>query len=169
MAAKKGKNKHKDAPSAVNKKAYRNFELVEKFEAGLELLGSEVKSLRAGQGDLDGSYARILDEQCWLVGATIAPYEQAGDNNHHPTRKRKLLLHKRKFPLITGSDYLMYRFLYFSPEDLSHFSSILGKGIMGESSFSGHVIFDKEREFPFPSRLFLSNIAVVEILNLGVI
>ena len=60
MAAKKEKNKRTQAPSAVNKKAYRNFELIEKFEAGLELLGSEVKSLRAGQADLDGSYARIL-------------------------------------------------------------------------------------------------------------
>ena len=94
MAAKKDKNKHKDTPSAVNKKAYRNFELIEKYEAGLELLGSEVKSLRAGQADLDGSYARILDEQCWLVGATIAAYQQAGGMNHEPTRNRKLLLHK---------------------------------------------------------------------------
>ena len=94
MTAKKDKNKHKDAPSAVNKKAYRNFELIEKFEAGLALLGSEVKSLRAGQADLDGSYARILNEQCWLVGATIAQYQQAGGTNHEPTRNRKLLLHK---------------------------------------------------------------------------
>ena len=94
MAAKKDKNKHKDAPSAVNKKAYRNFEFIEKYEAGLELLGSEVKSLRAGQADLDGSYARILNEQCWLVGAPIAQYQQAGALNHEPTRTRKLLLHK---------------------------------------------------------------------------
>ncbi len=94
MAAKSDKNKRAQAPSTVNKKAYRNFELIEKFEAGLELLGSEVKSLRAGQADLDGSYARILDEQCWLVGATIAPYQQAGMVNHEPTRNRKLLLHK---------------------------------------------------------------------------
>lgn len=53
MAAKSRKDKDKQAPSVVNKKAYRNFELIEKFEAGLELLGTEVKSLRAGQADLE--------------------------------------------------------------------------------------------------------------------
>jgi len=94
MAAKSGKNKAGQAPRVVNKKAYRNFELVEKFEAGLELLGTEVKSLRAGQGDLDGSYARILNGECWLVGAKIAQYQQAGQPGHELTRKRKLLLHK---------------------------------------------------------------------------
>ena len=60
----------------------------------MELLGTEVKSLRAASADLNGSYARIENEQCWLIGATIAQYEQAGANNHEPTRKRKLLLHK---------------------------------------------------------------------------
>ena len=94
MAAKSRKNKYKEAPRAVNKKAYRNFELIEKFEAGLELLGAEVKSLRASQADLDGSYARVSDEECWLIGAKIAHYQQAGAANHEPTRKRKLLLHK---------------------------------------------------------------------------
>lgn len=96
MAAKsrKGKVKDKPGPVAVNKKAYRNFELVERIEAGLELLGSEVKSLRVAAADLSGSYARIEDGQCWLVGASIAPYEQAGRHQHEPTRKRRLLLHK---------------------------------------------------------------------------
>ncbi len=79
---------------AVNKKAYRNFELVENFQAGLSLLGTEVKSLRAGTADLSGSYARVENDQCWLVGAQIAQYEQAGSRRHEPTRKRKLLLHK---------------------------------------------------------------------------
>jgi SsrA-binding protein len=94
MAAKSRKNKDKQPLVAVNKKAYRNFELVEQFEAGLELLGTEVKSLRDGTADLNGSYARIEDRQCWLVGATIAQYQQAGARQHEPTRKRKLLLHK---------------------------------------------------------------------------
>ena len=94
MAAKSRKNKDKQAPRAVNKKAYRNFELIEKFEAGLELLGTEVKSLRASQADLDGSYARVSGDQCWLIGAKIAHYQQAGAANHEPTRTRKLLLHR---------------------------------------------------------------------------
>jgi SsrA-binding protein len=96
MAAKehKIKDKKEQAPRAVNKKAYRDYELVERFEAGLALLGSEVKSLRAGQADLDGSYARVDNHQCWLVGSKIAPYAQAGRANHDSDRKRKLLLHK---------------------------------------------------------------------------
>jgi SsrA-binding protein len=122
MAAKKEK-----------KKAYRNFELVEKYEAGLELLGSEVKSLRAGQGDLDGSYARILDEQCWLVGATIAPYQQAGARNHEPTRNRKLLLHKAEIRRIRikleqrGFTLVPLR-IYFSDRGLAKLELALARG-----------------------------------------
>ncbi len=96
MAAKWRKSENQQAPKTVNKKAYRNFELVEKFEAGLELLGTEVKSLRASQADLEGSYARVENGQCWLVGAKIAQYKQAGGIEHNPTRKRKLLLHKHE-------------------------------------------------------------------------
>lgn len=80
----------------VNKKAYRDYELVERMEAGLSLLGSEVKSLRAGTVDLTGSYGRVDGEQCWLVGASISPYEQSGGRGHEPLRKRKLLLHKNE-------------------------------------------------------------------------
>ena len=94
MATKSRKDKDKQGAAAVNKKAYRNFELIEKFEAGLELLGTEVKSLRDAQADLNGSYARVQNDECWLVGATIAQYQQAGSSPHEPTRKRKLLLHK---------------------------------------------------------------------------
>ena len=94
MAEKSGKRKDKESPTAVNKKAYRNFELVERYEAGLELLGTEVKSLRAAAADLTGSYAKIQGSECWLVGAKIAQYQQAGGAPHEPTRRRKLLLHK---------------------------------------------------------------------------
>jgi SsrA-binding protein len=97
MAASTRKRKNEQSPRAVNKKAYRNFELVEKFEAGLELLGTEVKSLRAGQADLDGSYARIKNGECWLVGAKIAQYKSASGlsrASHEMVRNRKLLLHK---------------------------------------------------------------------------
>lgn len=100
MAAKSEKSDKNQEPSVVNKKAYHSFELVERFEAGLSLTGSEVKSLRAGACDLTGSYARIQDNQCWLVGAKIAQYEQAGIFNHPPERKRKLLLHKREISRI---------------------------------------------------------------------
>jgi SsrA-binding protein len=96
MSAKKDKKTESKGPAAVNKKAYHNFELTEKIEAGLSLVGSEVKSLRAGTADINGSYARIINGECFLLGATIAPYEQAGQLNHEPLRKRKLLLHRRE-------------------------------------------------------------------------
>lgn len=98
--AKKSSN-DQGGPAVVNKKAYHNFELVERFEAGLELLGTEVKSLRAGQADLSGSYARIRNGECWLVGATITQYQQASITNHEPMRSRKLLLHKAQIRRIT--------------------------------------------------------------------
>ncbi|HUW19057.1 MAG TPA: SsrA-binding protein SmpB [Sedimentisphaerales bacterium] len=96
MSAKsrKKKDKQQQTPRAVHKKAYRDYELLDRFEAGIALLGTEVKSLRAGQADLDGSYARILNDECWLVGGKIAQYAQAGSARHEPDRKRKLLLHK---------------------------------------------------------------------------
>ena len=86
-------NHEKESSVAVNKKAFHNFEIEERLEAGMELMGSEVKSLRDGQADLSGSYARIINGECWLLGAKIAQYQQAGLQGHTPTRKRKLLLH----------------------------------------------------------------------------
>ena len=95
MSAKSRKEKNAGQVT-VNKKAYRNFELVEKFEAGLALMGSEVKSLRAGTADLTGSYGRVDGNECWLIGATISQYQQAGIFDYQPARKRKLLLHKNE-------------------------------------------------------------------------
>lgn len=78
----------------VNKQARRNFEIIDKIEAGIALVGSEVKSLRNGQADLTGAYAWIKEGQCWLVGANIAPYKEASVFGHDPKRNRKLLLHR---------------------------------------------------------------------------
>ena len=95
-------NEHDQATGAIaqNKKAWHDYELVEKIEAGLALLGTEVKSLRDKQCDLEGSYARILEDECWLVGCKIAAYAQARAENHDPMRKRKLLLHKSQIKKI---------------------------------------------------------------------
>ena len=99
----KGDNKNSSTGLQIkNKKAYYNYELVEKVQAGVALLGTEVKSLRGRECDLEGSYARIEDGQCWLVGCKIAPYAQASHNNHEPLRKRKLLLHKAQIRKIEG-------------------------------------------------------------------
>jgi len=87
---------------AKNKKAYFNFEIVEKFEAGISLKGSEVKSLRGGEADLEGSYAKLKGHEVFLVGCKIATYPQAGQFNHDPNRDRKLLLHKAQINKIRG-------------------------------------------------------------------
>ncbi|MCC7118803.1 MAG: SsrA-binding protein SmpB [Anaerolineales bacterium] len=82
---------------ANNRKASFEYFLLEKFEAGLVLQGTEIKSLRAGQASIQEAYVDILDgKEAWLIEAHIAPYEQANRNNHDPKRKRKLLLHKKQ-------------------------------------------------------------------------
>ena len=82
---------------ANNRKASFEYFLLEKFEAGLILQGSEIKSIRAGQMSIQESYVDIPNgEEAWLVEAHIAPYAQANRFNHDPKRKRKLLLHKKQ-------------------------------------------------------------------------
>ncbi|HJR79968.1 MAG TPA: SsrA-binding protein SmpB [Anaerolineales bacterium] len=82
---------------ATNRKASFEYFLHEKFEAGMELQGSEIKSIRAGQISIQESYIDIENgQQAWLVEAHIAPYEQANQFNHDPRRKRRLLLHKKQ-------------------------------------------------------------------------
>lgn len=82
---------------ANNRKASFEYFLLEKFEAGLVLQGSEIKSIRAGQMSIQESYVDIVNgEEAWLIEANIAPYVQANRFNHDPKRKRKLLLHKKQ-------------------------------------------------------------------------
>jgi len=81
---------------ARNRKAKFEYQLGETFEAGLELRGTEIKSIRAGQVSLSEAYVRTNGKQAWLVGAHIAPYDQASVFNHDPDRERRLLLHKRE-------------------------------------------------------------------------
>lgn len=81
---------------ATNRKAKRNYFILDEYEAGIVLLGSEIKSVRASQVSLAEAYVRIVNNEAWLVDAHIAPYEQAGSLNHDPTRPRKLLLHKKE-------------------------------------------------------------------------
>jgi SsrA-binding protein len=77
-----------------NKKATHKYELMEKFECGIILKGTEVKSLRIGAASLDEAYARIEGNEVWLLGCNITPYSHGNVMNHEPTRKRKLLLRK---------------------------------------------------------------------------
>jgi SsrA-binding protein len=81
---------------ATNRKARFEFFLLETLEAGLELRGSEIKSIRAGQVSLGEAYVAIDGEEAWLINAYIAPYEEANRYNHEPRRNRRLLLHKKE-------------------------------------------------------------------------
>jgi SsrA-binding protein len=101
--AKKGK---KRAPAsgdvATNRRARHKFELIEKFEAGIALRGTEVKSLRNGKAQMSDAYAAISDGEVWLRGLHIPPYEPASRENHEPERPRKLLLHRAEIERLVG-------------------------------------------------------------------
>lgn len=77
-----------------NRRARHEYDLGDSFEAGISLLGSEVKSLRGGRGNLQEAWVRIDDEGATLIGFHISPYEQANRNNHEPLRHRRLLLNR---------------------------------------------------------------------------
>lgn len=87
-------NKHKDLVS--NRKAFHDYEILETYEAGLVLMGSEVKSLRNHQGSLQDAYVLVSDHEVILKNASIAPYSQAAMFGHEERRDRRLLLHKKE-------------------------------------------------------------------------
>lgn len=87
---------------AVNKKVRRFYEIVETIEAGISLTGSEVKSLRAGQVSFKDGYVKFHQAEAFLVDVHIAPYENAGYDQHAPERSRKLLLHKKEIDQLMG-------------------------------------------------------------------
>ncbi|MBW3590612.1 MAG: SsrA-binding protein SmpB [Actinobacteria bacterium] len=91
------KKKKKSTSGVVsNPKARYNFTILDSFEAGIVLTGTEVKSIRQGKASLQESFAYIKDGEVWLVSMHVAPYEQAGYTQHEPLRKRKLLLHRKE-------------------------------------------------------------------------
>jgi SsrA-binding protein len=87
---------------ATNRRARQKFELLDKFEAGIELTGTEVKSLRDGKAQLGDAYAVITDGEVWLRNAHIPPYPPAASQNHDPERPRKLLLHRYEIERLVG-------------------------------------------------------------------
>ena len=93
MSAKK---KTKDRRRVLNRDALRDYEILDKVEAGIELRGTEVKSIRAGSVSLKGSFARVINGELFLLNMNISHYEQGNINNHVPTRERRLLMHKRE-------------------------------------------------------------------------
>jgi SsrA-binding protein len=88
---------------AENRRARFDYELLERFEAGLVLTGTEVKSLRSGRATLAQSYADVRDGEVWLNGMEIATYDQGNRANHEPMRSRKLLLHRREIERLNAT------------------------------------------------------------------
>ena len=99
--AKKGKRKAAPGDVATNRQASFRYHLLEKWEAGIELRGSEVKSMREGGVQLKDAYAEVRDGEVWLQRMHVAPYKPAREN-HEPERPRKLLLHKREIDRLIG-------------------------------------------------------------------
>jgi SsrA-binding protein len=87
---------------AENRRARHDYHLLERLEAGLQLTGTEVKSLRAGHVTLQRAFADVRDSEVWLVGAHIPEYAQGNIANHDPDRDRKLLLHRREIASLIG-------------------------------------------------------------------
>jgi len=89
-------------PIAQNRKASHNFTVIDTLECGIALVGSEVKSLRIGKVSLEEAYARVKENEVWLIGSDIAEYTEANRFNHQPKRPRKLLLHRREIKRFAG-------------------------------------------------------------------
>jgi SsrA-binding protein len=90
-------------PVATNRKAFHDYHVEDRTEAGLVLTGTEVKSLRQGRAQLKDSYVQFRDREAWLVGAHISPYGSGSWTNHLPERDRKLLMHRRELDKWAGA------------------------------------------------------------------
>ena len=97
-----GKKEETTEPIADNRKAFHDYHILETFEAGIALLGTEVKGIREGRANLRDSYARVDGGEVWLHNVHINPYSHRGYVDHDPKRKRRLLLHKHEIRKLIG-------------------------------------------------------------------
>ena len=103
MSDQRSDRKNGGGPIAENRKARHDYYIEETIEAGIALVGSEIKSVRAGRANLRESYVRIENDEAWLLNAHVSPWPQAGTYfNHEPTRPRKLLLHREEIERLRG-------------------------------------------------------------------
>ena len=123
---------------ASNKKAFHDFFIEETYECGIELVGTEVKSLRAGKVNLRDSYAMIKNGEAFLCGVHISPYEQGNRFNHDPMRDRRLLLHKREIMRLLG--YIQQKGLTLVPTELYF---VNGRVKVSLAVAKGKKLFDK--------------------------
>jgi len=118
---------------AVNRKATHEYEIIEKYEAGISLLGSEVKSAREGKVNIKDAFVDLRSGEAILLNAHISPYVNAGINNHEPLRKRKLLLHRQELKKLVkkttqrGFTVVPLR-MYFTRKGLIKLEIALAKG-----------------------------------------
>lgn len=119
---------------ARNRRARRDYEIEETYEAGIVLKGSEVKSIRAGRVSIEEAYAKVEDGEVWLYGMHISPYEQSGPYGHDPERPKKLLLKKREIARLIGkvgrAGYTLVPLsLYFNERGFAKVELALAKGL----------------------------------------
>ncbi|HXG88967.1 MAG TPA: SsrA-binding protein SmpB [Vicinamibacterales bacterium] len=118
---------------ADNRKAFHDYHILETFEAGIALLGTEVKGIREGKANLRDSYARVERGEIWLYNVHINPYTHRGYANHEPTRRRKLLLHRAEIRKLIGKTVekgltLVPTRMYFSDKGKIKVSLALARG-----------------------------------------
>ena len=104
--AKKKKHKPQASDIANNRKALRDFEILERFEAGIELVGTEVKSIRDGKININDAFARVENGQVFLYNCDIQPYVRASHTQHAARRTRRLLLHKKEIDRLFGQSQI---------------------------------------------------------------
>src|SRR5579884_1815015 len=119
--ARSRKRKAASGDVATNRQASYRYNLVERFECGIALTGTEVKALREGKAQLKDAYATVRDGEVWLIGVYIPPYGPAARENHDPERPRKLLLHRSEIERLIGRTRergftLVPTRMYFSPD-----------------------------------------------------
>ena|SRR5438874_10192895 len=103
MSKQQGNRKHANAPLIENPKARRDYTIESTIDAGIVLVGSEIKSIRAGRANIREGYVRIENGEAWLLNAHISQWPQAGTHfNHEPMRRRKLLLHQNEIDYLKG-------------------------------------------------------------------
>ncbi len=114
-----------------NKRAFFDFEVREKFEAGINLLGAEVKAIRLGHADLSGSFVKIIGSEAYLINSKIFPYEYARPENYDPGRTRKLLMHKKEIislrSKIDGANLTLVPLSWYTTNRLIKLELALGK------------------------------------------
>lgn len=127
------KSSPENARRISNKKARHRYEVLDRFECGIVLVGTEVKSLRQGLASLDEAFARITDGEIWLHGLHITPYSHGSVSNHEPARPRKLLLHRRQIDklmpkILQRGLTLVPLSVFFSPRGLAKVDLALVRG-----------------------------------------